>query len=272
MNTFEDMNFSFPKLNATNYTTWKVGMELFLLDRGSLEFLEGDPKPYHDDSSEQEKRAYEFRKLRAYTSIYQSVERTVPLPCRKVQPLSWKPLCDNPLPLLTTRFPKPFRQAFFAIWDVLRNCRQKVPSSNNCRRIEGKCQQEKSRPSISRKAFYSELSRKPPVNPEEIQITSTSPKIREWLIDSAATSRFCKNIDCFSNFRHVTETKVFVGDKNCSSQVHGTGNIVINVKDGNRNIQIELINVYYAPNMRPILISGANLDIAEFKVIWKNNK
>ncbi|GBN05939.1 hypothetical protein AVEN_205985-1 [Araneus ventricosus] len=26
-------------------------------------------------------------------------------------------LCDNPLPLLTTRFPKPFRQAFLAIWD-----------------------------------------------------------------------------------------------------------------------------------------------------------
>ncbi|GBO41543.1 hypothetical protein AVEN_201428-1 [Araneus ventricosus] len=28
-------------------------------------------------------------------------------------------LCDNPLPLLMTRFPKPFRQAFFAIWKVL---------------------------------------------------------------------------------------------------------------------------------------------------------
>ncbi|GBN67601.1 hypothetical protein AVEN_105655-1 [Araneus ventricosus] len=26
-------------------------------------------------------------------------------------------LCDNPLPLPTTRFPKPFRQAFSAIWD-----------------------------------------------------------------------------------------------------------------------------------------------------------
>ncbi|GBM50897.1 hypothetical protein AVEN_127708-1 [Araneus ventricosus] len=26
-------------------------------------------------------------------------------------------LCDNPLPLPTTRFPKPFRQAFFAIWE-----------------------------------------------------------------------------------------------------------------------------------------------------------
>ncbi|GBN74754.1 hypothetical protein AVEN_118311-1 [Araneus ventricosus] len=25
-------------------------------------------------------------------------------------------LCDNPLPLLTTRFPKPFRQAFLAVW------------------------------------------------------------------------------------------------------------------------------------------------------------
>nr|GBO39462.1 hypothetical protein AVEN_75044-1 [Araneus ventricosus] len=28
-------------------------------------------------------------------------------------------LCDNPLPLLTTRFPKPSRQAFFAIWDAV---------------------------------------------------------------------------------------------------------------------------------------------------------
>ncbi|GBN47586.1 hypothetical protein AVEN_216233-1 [Araneus ventricosus] len=29
-------------------------------------------------------------------------------------------LCDNPLPLLTTRFPKPFRQAFFAIWVTIK--------------------------------------------------------------------------------------------------------------------------------------------------------
>ncbi|GBN81639.1 hypothetical protein AVEN_110753-1 [Araneus ventricosus] len=28
-------------------------------------------------------------------------------------------LCDNLLPLPTTRFPKPFGQAFFAIWDML---------------------------------------------------------------------------------------------------------------------------------------------------------
>ncbi|GBN12350.1 hypothetical protein AVEN_86980-1, partial [Araneus ventricosus] len=27
-------------------------------------------------------------------------------------------LCDNPLPLSTTRFPKSFRKAFFAIWVV----------------------------------------------------------------------------------------------------------------------------------------------------------
>ncbi|GBM60065.1 hypothetical protein AVEN_253902-1, partial [Araneus ventricosus] len=75
MTTFENVNFSFPKLNATNYTTWKVDMKVFLLDRGSWEFIEGDPKPCSDDSSEQEKRIYEFRKVRAYTSIYQSVER-----------------------------------------------------------------------------------------------------------------------------------------------------------------------------------------------------
>ncbi|GBM52097.1 hypothetical protein AVEN_131114-1 [Araneus ventricosus] len=75
MNTFENVNFSFPKLNATNYTTWKVDMKVFLLDRGSWEFIEGDTKPCSDDSSEQEKRVYEFRKVRAYTSIYQSIER-----------------------------------------------------------------------------------------------------------------------------------------------------------------------------------------------------
>ncbi|GBN26953.1 hypothetical protein AVEN_207966-1 [Araneus ventricosus] len=28
-------------------------------------------------------------------------------------------LCDKTLPLLTTRFPKPFRQDFFAVWDEI---------------------------------------------------------------------------------------------------------------------------------------------------------
>ncbi|GBO16344.1 Retrovirus-related Pol polyprotein from transposon TNT 1-94 [Araneus ventricosus] len=119
-------------------------------------------------------------------------------------------------------------------------------------------------------SFYSELSSKP-VNPEA-QCTSTSQKLGEWLIDSAATSHFCNNRDWFSTFRHVAKTEVLVEDKNCTFQVNGIGNIVLNVKDGNRNIQIELINVYYAPNMRRNLIAGANLDIAGFKVIWKNNK
>ncbi|GBN30884.1 hypothetical protein AVEN_132454-1, partial [Araneus ventricosus] len=36
-------------------------------------------------------------------------------------------LCDNPLPSPTTRFPKPFRQAFFAIWAVLDDFRQEDP-------------------------------------------------------------------------------------------------------------------------------------------------
>ncbi|GBN50346.1 hypothetical protein AVEN_45577-1 [Araneus ventricosus] len=41
---------------------------------------------------------------------------------------------------------------------VWRNCRQKIPSSKNCRRFEEKGQQDKSRLPISRKAFYSEIS------------------------------------------------------------------------------------------------------------------
>ncbi|GBM87068.1 hypothetical protein AVEN_117916-1 [Araneus ventricosus] len=40
-----------------------------------------------------------------------------------------------------------------------------------------------------------ELSSKP-VNPEEAQCTSTSQKLGEWLIYSAATSHFCNNRDC----------------------------------------------------------------------------
>jgi hypothetical protein len=76
MAEFQDsVMFQFPKLNAENYTTWKVDMKVLLIDRGCWEFVVGESKPPTKDESERDRRNYELRKARAYTSIYQAVER-----------------------------------------------------------------------------------------------------------------------------------------------------------------------------------------------------
>ncbi|GBO01535.1 hypothetical protein AVEN_118484-1 [Araneus ventricosus] len=336
MNTFGNVNFSFPKLNATNYTTWKVDMGVFLLDQGSWprliglidEFFELNYNAEEENIGTYCKRVQEkyelikesgfelpeelvcfqlIRKLpQDYDNLVQilyrldkaeftvkNIELQFINEFGRVQQKREDELHRNVANAYETRIsrkteygkslgtrsgfvlepvnriktsyqPVCFRCSILG--HVWRNGRQKIPSSKNCRRSEEKGQQEKSRLPISRKAFYSEISSKS-VNPEESQCTSTSQKSEEWLIDSAATSHFCNNRDWFSTFRHVIKTEVLVEDKNYTSQVNGIYNIVPNVKDGDRNIQIELIIVYYAPNMHRNLIAGANLDIAGFKVI-----
>ena len=58
--------FSFPKLSDTNYNTWKADMKVILMDRGSWEFITGDAKECAEDSSDKEKRSFQWRKQRSY--------------------------------------------------------------------------------------------------------------------------------------------------------------------------------------------------------------
>ncbi|UYV71371.1 FHDC1 [Cordylochernes scorpioides] len=95
----------------------------------------------------------------------------------------------------------------------------------------------------------------------------------EWLIDSAATSHFCKEKDWFVNYQDIPPMDALIGDVDCKSTILGKGDINFVLRDINNTfVEITLLNVLYAPNMRRNLISGSCIDIAGNKIIWKNGK
>ncbi|GBM94139.1 hypothetical protein AVEN_202018-1 [Araneus ventricosus] len=70
----ESSPFEFPKLDGSNYTSWKEDMKVVLMDRGCRSFIIED-KPCPEQATEKEKFEYDWRKQRCYTTIYQGIER-----------------------------------------------------------------------------------------------------------------------------------------------------------------------------------------------------
>ncbi|UYV61146.1 hypothetical protein LAZ67_1003572 [Cordylochernes scorpioides] len=70
-----DTNFTFPKLNAFNYNIWKVDMKVLLIDRGSWDFIIEDEPDLPAEATAKDIREFKWRKDRAFTTIYQGVER-----------------------------------------------------------------------------------------------------------------------------------------------------------------------------------------------------
>ncbi|UYV62942.1 hypothetical protein LAZ67_2002562 [Cordylochernes scorpioides] len=70
-----DSNFTFPKLNAFNYNIWKVDMKVLLIDRGSWDFIIEDEHDLPAEATAKDIREFKWRKDRAFTTIYQGVER-----------------------------------------------------------------------------------------------------------------------------------------------------------------------------------------------------
>lgn len=97
-------------------------------------------------------------------------------------------------------------------------------------------------------------------------------KMDEFLIDTGSTSHFCNQRDWFTNFKSLNPSQVLVGDKNSKSDIFGIGDIHFSVRDRTKLVSIRLENVYFAPNMRRNLISGANMDLAGMHVKWGYNK
>ncbi|GBN28647.1 Acetylcholinesterase-1 [Araneus ventricosus] len=93
----------------------------------------------------------------------------------------------------------------------------------------------------------------------------------QFLIDTAATSHFCYDRDWFKNFKELTTTKALLDDKKSTCEVKGIGDIDFIVKDIKGNVKLTLKDVFYTPNMRRNLISGARMDIAGLKITWSNN-
>ncbi|GBN72634.1 hypothetical protein AVEN_212756-1 [Araneus ventricosus] len=93
----------------------------------------------------------------------------------------------------------------------------------------------------------------------------------QFLIDTAATTHFCYERDWFKNFKELTTTKVLLADKKSTCEVKGIADIDFIVKDIKGNVKITLKDVFYTPNMRRNLISGARMDIAGLEIIWSDN-
>ncbi|GBM68355.1 hypothetical protein AVEN_20707-1 [Araneus ventricosus] len=93
----------------------------------------------------------------------------------------------------------------------------------------------------------------------------------QFLIDTAATSHFCYERDWFKNFKELTTTKALLADLKSTCDVKVIGDIDFIFKDIKGNVKITLKDVFYTPNMRRNLISGARMDIAGLKITWSNN-
>ncbi|GBM54741.1 Retrovirus-related Pol polyprotein from transposon TNT 1-94 [Araneus ventricosus] len=71
----ESSPFAFPKLDGSNYNSWKEDMKVVLIGRDCWRFIIGENKPCPEQATEKEKFEYDWRKQRCYTTIYQGIER-----------------------------------------------------------------------------------------------------------------------------------------------------------------------------------------------------
>ncbi|GBN24797.1 hypothetical protein AVEN_98605-1 [Araneus ventricosus] len=67
--------FAFPKLDGSNYTSWKEDVKVVLRDRGCWSFIIGEDKPCPEKATAKEKFEHDWRKQRCYTTIYHGTER-----------------------------------------------------------------------------------------------------------------------------------------------------------------------------------------------------
>ncbi|GBN71854.1 hypothetical protein AVEN_240956-1 [Araneus ventricosus] len=71
MEKSDNQLFVFPKLNASNYSQWKV--DALLIDQSCWEFIESEK--VEELQYVAEKQRFKWRKERAFTTIYQGIER-----------------------------------------------------------------------------------------------------------------------------------------------------------------------------------------------------
>ncbi|GFW19093.1 retrovirus-related Pol polyprotein from transposon TNT 1-94 [Trichonephila clavipes] len=69
------MEPSIEGLNSTNYNTWKEDVRVLLMDRKSWRIITGQEVKPDDGAFAKEKRNFEFRWDRAYSTIYLRIEK-----------------------------------------------------------------------------------------------------------------------------------------------------------------------------------------------------
>ncbi|GBM13168.1 Retrovirus-related Pol polyprotein from transposon TNT 1-94 [Araneus ventricosus] len=365
MNMPESLPFEFPKLDGSNYTSWKKNMKVVLTDRGGWSFIIRKDKPCPEQATAKEKFEYDWRKQRCYTTIYQGIERKFLRLIRhttdgkqawKILKSNFEPISKALLAVLIDEFfelkfnPEETTGIFckrvdekktqikesgsLSLKDEEFNHREvEKQLVNEAGRIQLKqkdlnlnCtenaytvvsfrQQETSKKCFERSGAVLNPSRNPGQyrkisypkgmgpfcdfrsrkghtaskcykkrNKEKKQAFASETSFcganqasgvsKDWdqsLIDTAATSHFCYERDWFKNFKELTTTKTLLADKKSTCEVKGIDDIDFVVKDIKGNVKISLKDVFYTPNMRRNLISGARMDIAGLKITWSNN-
>ncbi|GBN86513.1 Retrovirus-related Pol polyprotein from transposon RE1 [Araneus ventricosus] len=233
----ESSPFAFPKLDGSNYTSWKEDMKVVLMDRGCWSFIIGEDKPCPEQATAKEKF-----ELKDEEFNHREVEKQLVNEAGRIQ------LKKKDLNLDFTENASPFgsfrqqetRKKFFersgAVLDPSRNPGQyrKIdypkgmgPFCDFCSRKEhtaSKC--HKKRNKEKKQAFASETA--------FCGVNKAFGVSKDWyqfLIDIAATSHFCYERDWFKNFQELTTTKALLADKKSTCEVKGIGDIDFVVKD-----------------------------------------
>ncbi|GBO01800.1 Retrovirus-related Pol polyprotein from transposon TNT 1-94 [Araneus ventricosus] len=354
----ESSPFAFPKLDGSNYTSWKEDMKVVLMDRGCWSFIIEEDKPCPEEATEKEKFEYDWRKQRCYTTIHQGIERkflplirhttdeeeTIGIFCKRVDEKKTEVKeagFEIPELLIALQLIRRLPAEYDHLIQTLYRLKDK---EFNHREIEKQLVNEAGRIQLKQKdlnldytenaytvgSFRLQETRKksfersgavldPSGNPGQYrkirypkgmgpfcdfcsrkgqdaskcykkrnkenkqafasetsfcgtnQAFGVSTDWDQFLIDTAATSHFCYERDWFKNFKELTTTKALLADKKPTCEVKGIGDVDFIVKDIKGNVKITLKDVFYTPNMRRNLISGARMDIAGLKIIWSNN-
>ncbi|GBN01231.1 Retrovirus-related Pol polyprotein from transposon TNT 1-94, partial [Araneus ventricosus] len=248
----ESSPFAFPKLDGSNYTSWKEDMKVVLMDRGCSSFITED-KPCPEQATEKEK----FERLPAeYDHLVQTLYRLKDeeFNHREVE----KQLVNEAGRIQLKQ--KDLNLDYTKNAYTVGSFRLQETSKKSSERSGAKRNKEK------KQAFASETS-----FCGTNQAFGVSTDWNHFLIDTAATSHFCYERDWFRNFKELKTTKALLADKKSTCEVEGIGDIDFIVQDIKGNVKITLKDVFYTPNMRRNLIRGARMDIAGLKIIWSND-
>jgi len=82
-----------------------------------------------------------------------------------------------------------------------------------------------------------------------------------WIFDTGASStHFCNNLNLFTSYKPLNNSKMSLAVHNATSNIKGIGNIKFSFLTNNKMKEIELKNVMFSPYPRRNLLSGPKLE------------
>lgn len=94
----------------------------------------------------------------------------------------------------------------------------------------------------------------------EANLGTATSSDKEWTIDSAASSHFCRNRELFSEFKKLKGQEMSVAVNGVTSTIEGKGKVRMIFKVNGKEEVVELNDVLYSSELRRNLISGSKIE------------